>query len=50
MADLFADALMLAFRIFTVSALVVVVVIVVVDLAHDKAQMKKKKEVDSGDD
>lgn len=49
MADLFADALMLAIRIFMVSELVVVVVILVVDLAHDKARMKKEKEVDSDD-
>lgn len=49
MADLFADALMLAIRIFMVSELVVAVVILVVDLAHDKARMKKKKKVDSDD-
>lgn len=50
MADLFADALMLAIRIFMVSALVAVVVILEVDQAHDKARMKKEKEVNSDDD
>lgn len=49
MADMFADSLMLAIRIFMVSALVVVVVMLVVDLAHDKARTKKEKEVGSDD-
>lgn len=43
------DALMLAIRILTVSALVVIIVIEVVDQAHDKARTKKEKEVDSDD-
>ena len=56
MADLFADALMLAIKVFMVSAflfglcLVVMGVIAVVELAYDKARKKKEKEVDSGDD
>ena len=56
MADLFADALMLATKIFTVMAIlyglwfVVMVVIAVIVLARKTARMKKEKEVDSDDD
>lgn len=55
MADLFADALMLATKIFTVMAIlyglwfVVMVVIAVIVWARKTARTKKKKEVD-GDD
>lgn len=55
MADLFADALMLAIKIFMVSAflfglgLFVTGVIAVADRAYDKARTKKEKEVDSDD-
>ncbi len=55
MADLFADALMLAIKIFMVSkflfglCLVVIGVIEVVERAYDKARMKKEKEVGSDD-
>ena len=55
MADIFADALMLATKIFTVMAIlyglwfVVMVVVAVVDRAYDKARTKKEKEVDSDD-
>lgn len=49
MADIFADTLMLAFKIFMVSVflfglcLVVMGVIAVVEWAHDKARIKKKR-------
>ena len=55
MADLFADALMLAIKIFMVTAIlyslwcVVMVVVAVVEWAYDKARTKKEKEVDSDD-
>lgn len=55
MADLFADALMLAIKIVLVTAflfglcLVVMGVIAVVELAYEKARMKKEKEVGSDD-
>ena len=56
MADLFADALMLAIKISMVTAilfglcLVVMVVIAVIVWARETARTKKEKEVDSDDD
>lgn len=49
MADIFADALMLATKVFTVMAIlyglwfVVMVVIVVIVWAHDKARTRKRE-------
>lgn len=55
MADLFADALMLALKLFMVSVflfglcLFVMNVIAAVEWVHDKARAKKEKEVGSDD-